>query len=38
MFCRIRGYISTARKQGENVLAALESVFIGDPVISSLQG
>jgi transposase len=38
MFCRIRGYISTARKQGENVLAALENVFIGDPVISSLQG
>lgn len=38
MFCRIRGYISTVRKQGENVLAALESVFVGDPLISSLRG
>jgi transposase len=37
MFCRIRGYISTARKQGENVLAALESVFMGAPVIPSLR-
>src|SRR5215210_4983931 len=33
MFCRIRGYISTARKQGENVLAALESVFVRDPFV-----
>ena len=37
MFCRIRGYISTVRKQGENVLAALESVFMGDPFVPSLQ-
>lgn len=37
MFCRIRGYISTARKQDENVLAALESVFMGAPVIPSLR-
>jgi transposase len=36
MFCRIRGYISTVRKQGENVLAALESVFMGDPFVPSL--
>lgn len=31
-FCRIRGYISTARKQGLTVLDALESVFTGTPV------
>lgn len=37
MFCRIRGYISTARKQGENVLCALERVFIGDPFVPTLQ-
>jgi transposase len=36
MFCRIRGYISTVRKQGKNVLAALESVFMGDPFVPSL--
>jgi transposase len=36
MFCRIRGYISTVRKQGENVLAALERVFMGAPLIPSL--
>lgn len=36
IFCRIRGYISTVRKQGENVLAALESVFMGDPLVPSL--
>jgi transposase len=38
MFCRIRGYISTARKQGENVLGALEDVFMGEPFIPTLQG
>jgi transposase len=37
MFCRIRGYISTARKQGKNLLAALEGVFRGDPFIPTLQ-
>ena len=30
MFCRIRGYISTLRKQGCSLLAALQSVFAGD--------
>jgi len=30
-FCRIRGYISTIKKQGRNVLAALSSVFAGIP-------
>ena len=37
-FLRIRGYISTVRKQGENVLAALEDVFTGEPFIPALQG
>jgi transposase len=36
MFYRIRGYISTVRKQGEDVLAALERVFMGDPFVPSL--
>ncbi|MEO6320920.1 MAG: IS66 family transposase [Polaromonas sp.] len=31
IFCRIRGYISTMRKQGHNVLAVLTSVFTGQP-------
>ena len=31
-FCRIRGYLSTLRKQGQQILAALQSVFTGDPL------
>jgi hypothetical protein len=30
-FCVIRSYISTVRKQGGNVLAALRGVFEGHP-------
>lgn len=37
-FCRIRGYISTLRKQGLNVLAGLESVFKGQPIMLNLEG
>jgi transposase len=37
-FLRIRGYISTARKQGENMLGALEGVFTGKPLIPNPQG
>jgi transposase len=37
-FLRIRGYISTVKKQGENVLAALQSVFVGEPFIPNLPG
>ena len=31
-FCRIRGYISTLRKQGIGILSALRSVFMGNPI------
>jgi len=37
-FCRIRGYISTMRKQGADVLAALRSAFQGQPLVPALQG
>jgi len=36
-FCRIRGYISTIRKQGGDVLAALRSVFDGSPFVPTLS-
>ncbi|MEL6606416.1 MAG: IS66 family transposase [Cyanobacteria bacterium J06614_10] len=36
-FCRIRGYISTLRKQGLPVLDALKRTFIGSPVLPSFQ-
>jgi transposase len=32
MFCRIRGYISTLRKQGFNVLDSFTSLFSGHPI------
>jgi transposase len=31
-FCRIRGYLSTAKKQGWNLLGALKTVFLGAPL------
>lgn len=31
VFCRIRGYISTAKKQGMNVLGALRRTFESNP-------
>lgn len=33
-FCRIRGYISTAKKQGINVFDALLSAFQGKPILN----
>jgi transposase len=36
-FCRIRGYISTLRKQGIDVLSALRSIFAGLPLMPALQ-
>lgn len=32
-FCRIRGYLSTVRKQGVNVLDALKRAFQGNPFL-----
>lgn len=32
-FCRIRGYISTLKKQGVQVLPALRQVLLGDPLL-----
>jgi len=37
-FSRVRGYIATLRKQGKQVLSALEQVFRGDPSLPSLDG
>jgi transposase len=37
MFCRIRGYLSTLRKQGQNVLDALIALFSGKPKSLLLQ-
>jgi transposase len=36
-FCRIRGYISTLRKQGDHLLTALQTVFAGQPYSPQLQ-
>jgi len=36
-FCRIRGYISTLRKQGYSVLDGLTSVFAGHPLMPRLD-
>jgi transposase len=36
-FCRIRGYISTLRKQGYSVLDGLTSVFAGPPLMPQLK-
>jgi transposase len=36
-FCRIRGYISTLRKQGSGILSALRSVFMGNPIYPCLD-
>jgi transposase len=37
-FCRIRSYISTMKKQGHNVIAALKSVFSGTPLVPEVPG
>ena len=36
-FCRIRGYVSTARKNGLNALDALHRVFLGNPFIPAIN-
>lgn len=37
-FCRIRGDLATLKKQGRNVLAALSSVFAGNPLSPLSEG
>jgi len=35
-FCRLRGYLSTLKKQGQAVLPALQRVFAGHPLLPDL--
>jgi transposase len=37
-FCRIRRYLSTRKKQGHNVITALQSVFLGTPLAPDIPG
>lgn len=37
VFCRIRGYLSTARKNAVNILEAIQGAFDGHPFIPSLE-
>jgi transposase len=36
-FCRIRGYVSTARKNSINALDALQRVFLGNPFLPAVN-
>ena len=36
IFCRLRSYLSTMRKQGIHLLTALHHVFLGSPLLPSL--
>jgi transposase len=37
IFCRLRGDLSTLKKQGHNLLDALEQLFLGHPISLNLQ-
>jgi len=37
MFCRIRGYLSTLRKQGIDLLSALDQTLAGHPVLPAFS-
>ena len=36
-FCRIRGYLSTMKKQGQNLLFALLQAFVGQPLFPNVS-
>jgi transposase len=36
VFCRLRGYLSAPKKQGQVVLPVLQSVFAGHPLLPDL--
>lgn len=36
IFCRLRSYVSTMRKQGMHLLTALQHLFLGSPLLPSL--
>ncbi|MFL6334262.1 MAG: transposase, partial [Pyrinomonadaceae bacterium] len=36
-FCRVRSYLSTARKQGYSLLCSLERLFKGKPIVFQLM-
>jgi hypothetical protein len=38
IFCRLRSYLSTMRKQGVHLLTALHHVFLGSPLLPALGG
>src|SRR5260370_22923801 len=38
IFCRLRSYLSTMRKQGVHLLTALQHVFLGSPLLPTLGG
>ncbi len=38
IFCRLRSYLSSLRKQGLNVFTALQQTFLGHPLLPALQG
>jgi len=38
VFCRLRSYLSTLRKQGVHLLTALHHIFLGSPLLPSLGG
>ena len=38
LFARIKGYISTVKKNGRNVMKELKNVFIGEAFVPALVG
>ncbi len=36
-FCRLRGYVSTMKKQGRGVMEVIKSVFAGTSILPALR-